>query len=432
MKIIFRIFLFILTFNLIFAEEKKEGFFDGIKFSGLADILPYFDGRDFSNKTYMQSFTSSKFRLGAEKWLNEDVGFKINFQDSRVWGQEGTPTSYIANVDLIEGYVTLKNILNTPLSLQAGRFQMNYSNSRFIGTSPWSYVERSFDGLRFKLGNDAGYIDGFYTINSANIGKQNRDALVSIYNYPSVPETAYGIYGFWGYYKLNDNHAINAFGFLEQNEKKSDSVNFDLQRFNVGFDYSGQFDKFSLSTEFGYQFGKEKKKDIAAYLVSINLDYNLSPFKISIGSDINSGTDPKDKSTKVNTYYSELGSKHKFFGTMDYFTKIKEATDSLGINDFYLGAVYREKNNPFEARLTGHYFMSNKKSSTDKSEFGKEIDILLRYYIAPKTYVEWSGGVFMQGDLMKDIWIIRNKDGSIKATREDLGLMTYFRIWLEF
>ena len=68
---------------------------DGWKLKGQIQLRSEVDGRDFSNDTHPLTFASLRTRLGVEKTFDEKVQLFVQFQDSRVFGEE--PNTLSAN-----------------------------------------------------------------------------------------------------------------------------------------------------------------------------------------------------------------------------------------------------------------------------------------------------------------------------------------------
>ena len=75
----------------------------------------------------------------------------MQFQDSRVFGEEPSTLSAIDNIDLHQGFVRLMKPFEWDVNVQAGRFEVVYGTERFFGAVGWHYVGRAFDGVRFSI-----------------------------------------------------------------------------------------------------------------------------------------------------------------------------------------------------------------------------------------------------------------------------------------
>jgi hypothetical protein len=112
-------------------------------------------------------FTLQRMRLYFDADVNKNVRGFVKLQDTRVFGEEQSPTGNLARVDLLEAYVDLKNLgdLNPLLknvSMRIGRWQWHYGDHRLIGTLNWANQSRAFDGARVKWDNKKGdWVDVF-------------------------------------------------------------------------------------------------------------------------------------------------------------------------------------------------------------------------------------------------------------------------------
>ena len=432
--------LLTIAFGLLTINELRAADGDLI-FVGKSDIITYMDGRDFSNKTHPEFWTSMKTRLGVEKHFGDDIEFHVIFQDSRAWGQESGITANSKNVDLAQGWMKFKNIFNQDLHLQLGRFQLDYGNGFVIGASAWNYIERSFDGavVAYKYNNFN--IDLFYALHTASIATQKRDISPAESSYPAVDYSGYNILGLSSDYKINDNHKLSLIAVSEMNSKKSDTRNVDLDRYTAGLSMNGIAGNFVYNGDVYYQFGNQGAKDISAYAYLFKLTYNAKPWTFSIANETNSGTDPLSDGSKINTFNNYLGSKHRFFGPMDYFSDMKIGSNSLGVNNYFVDIQLKPEDTKFSFNVTAYYFISNQKDINDNNYFknkfglgtklGNEIDLGIKYNVMKGILVEWISGVFMPGAAMEEIWKI-NADNSDPILRNDPAFMSYLRFRLEF
>src|SRR5205807_8780646 len=98
-----------------------------------------------SNVPANESAASHRVRVNVGYDLTPDVSFFAQLQDARIWGNEntGTTTSGIGavssanqnttGVDLHQGYLLLKNVLVSGLSVKAGRQEIIFGDHRLFG-----------------------------------------------------------------------------------------------------------------------------------------------------------------------------------------------------------------------------------------------------------------------------------------------------------
>jgi len=407
-----------LSFNITYSEENLLT--DNWEFLGYAQIVPYLDGRDFSNKTYPLTHTAMKLRFGVSKKVEDIFEFNFQVQDSRIWGQESGLTSNSKNIDLIIGYLQFNELLDLPLSVQFGRFQMIYGNSRILGNSPWNYYERAYDGVRLLYKTEPFDIDLFYANTGNEIIKPVK-ALPDTYKYPSTEFIDRSIMGFWATVKQIKDQKIHAFLYRELNPKKTNGSDSDLDRFAGGVNWFGKIGSFSPNFEFAYQFGNKANLDVSAYSFALSADYKINSWKFTAGTDWLSGT-PFDAENEFGTYQIDLGAKHKFFGLMDYFQSPSAGTGERGVNDYFVAASLDPKDSKWNYHLAAHHFMANQEYSDGNNTFGQEIDLRIRYKPVKGVFIEFTNGLFLPGDIMKAFYMTE------QGERSDPAFMSYLRL----
>lgn len=409
MKFIYFIGFIFFTAFVIFAQDNSW------KITGQVQLRSELDARDFNNKSNPVGFVSSRIRLGVEKTLLEKVNVFVQFQDSRVFGQEGNATTSISNIDLHQGYFILNNLFEVPVYIQAGRFEMKYGMERFFGPSNWSYIGRAFDGLR--IGYKGNISFDLFGITTKETTPYIAGGSPNNYPFEGIRTENYYLYGGWFNTAVMKASSLDFITYYEIDQKKSDNVNFDLKRFTSALTYFGNYDLFSTILEAGYQYGKVSTANVSAYLISLQLYYTINNIKPGIGADIYSGTKTGD--TKYKTFDPRFGTGHKFLGSMDYFTNIPAHTRGAGINDFYVSAEWQKNDSPWYASVYLHHFMYNQKTAQDKSALGQELDLTLRYQFIKGTFLTLGGSVFFPGDVMKAYF------ETASGKRDDPAFWTY-------
>jgi hypothetical protein len=402
MKLILLFFVLIIS-TACFSQN------DDWKFTGHLQLRSELDGRDFSNTTPPITFASLRTRVAVEKSFLNKLNFFVQFQDSRIFGEERGTLASINNIDLHQGYVMLKEPFDWRMEIQAGRFEVAYGTERFFGAVGWHYVGRSWDGVRFKfpsIGLDA------FALTHSDYAMYIGNAVPAIYSGNAY--SSYSVYGVWEQAKLDEKNKLDVFGYYQINRMKLLSDNSLLSRFTVGSSHFGSYGALSTIIEAAYQFGKMADFDISAYLFSAQGSYSFGSSSLGAGADILSGS---DESLKVKSFDPGFGTNHKFYGYMDYFINIPGNTDMRGLNDFYLFWNYQPKDCDWEASINLHHFMLNQPAKyttvfgpnltqqvTEFSTFGQEIDVTIKYKFIKGTTLTWGGSVFLPGDYMKEIF----------------------------
>ena len=409
----------LLTSSAILAQPKTDWSFDG-----QVQLRTELDGRDFSNKTYAPAFTSMRTRLGLNANISDRIYLYAQAQDSRVYGEEATVTTNTKNLDLHQGYVKLINPLDLPLTLQAGRFEMQYGTERFFGAGNWTYVGRSFDGVKFQYAGPV-KVD-LFALTTYQGTSYVTSAASSAFNYPAKSDSGSGIYGMWiNSSKMIDNNMVDLFAYLDISRKQTNAKDDDNKTTTLGLNHRSEYGQFSSLSEFGYQTGKRGAKDVSAYLVSLQAFYKISDLKLGLGLDLVSGTKTSD-STKVHSFYSSYATAHRFYGYMDYFYKAPSTSYNFGINDLYITSFYTPKDCDFTFLANYHMLSSNVKNNAGMSSLGRELDVAVAYNFLKRTTITWGGSLFSQGNLMKSYF------NTAKISRENAGLWSYVMLTANF
>lgn len=380
---------------------------DGWKLNGQLQLRSEIDGRDFNNDTHALTFASLRTRLGVSKSFTDRLQFFVQFQDSRILGEEPNTLSSINNIDLHQGYVTLVRPFDIDLNVQAGRFEVAYGTERFFGAVGWHYIGRSFDGVRFEIAPSSFPFD-LFALTVREPQNYIGNAVPSAYFYPLLPVTSHSIYGLYKILNISDKSRFDLLGYYENNRARTHQGDHALKMFTLAGTYSGKYDQLSTVVEAAYQFGKMGAMDIGAYLVSASLDYKMNEISFGAGADLLSGTEIT--SNDFNTFQPTYGTNHKFYGYMDYFINIPRNTFFSGLNDFYIKFNYLPQDSKFSFGADFHHFMSNKSilvttfqdpEGVEQNTFGQELDLTIRYNFIKGTSITWGGSIFFPGDLMK-------------------------------
>jgi hypothetical protein len=217
-----------------------------------------------------------------------------------------------------------------------------------------------------------------------------------------------------------------------------------MQRLTSGGVINFKLDNFSTLIEGAYQGGtltKGKKNkgetivnytdyDISAYTVAVKIQYDIDELSLSLNGEIVSGTEGGDtakNNNKIGVFDNTYSTKHMLYGYMDYFSTIETSTRNLGLHDYFFRSSYKPKESPWYAQLDIHYFTSDIKSATELTDYGTEIDYVLRYNIYNNNIIEGGGGFFLPGKLMKEIWTVNSGKPNEKK-REDVAFWAYLML----
>jgi len=409
-----------LIISVSYAQDTKIDW----KFDGQVQLRSELDGRDFSNKTYPPVYTYSRIRLGATAAISDNALFYFQAQDSRIFGEETSISTNTKNLDLHQGYVKLSKLFTLPLSVQAGRFTVAYSDERFFSSSEWNYVGKAWDGVRLSYGTSWKFDVFALTRKDSTVYQSLAD--LSKYPYPDKSTYNESVYGLWVTGNLTKNDKIDAFIYHDVTRSKSSNLDYDSLRLTTaGVTQTGSYGAFSSLFDGAYQFGVNNKRDVSAYLFSLQLFYKVDSLKVGLGSDLISGTSGGAKG-KYYTFETPYNATHRFLGSMDYFYKTPSSKYTLGVNDFYFTSAYALGCCPVTLGLNYHHLTMNKQDEYGNKSLGEEFDLTVKYDVLKGTSVTWGGSAFIPGDGMKQFSV------TPKGTRTDTGFWSYLMLTANF
>ncbi len=328
-------------------------------------------------------FIGQRTRLNLGYKQSDLVTFKVSLQDVRVWGDQSQLVDE-ANIGVFEAWADLK--VANRLRFKLGRQELNYDDGYLLGTLNWREAGRSHDIgiLKFQDSTFSAHLAYAY-----NQNKSTEANTIYTNNY----------YKSMQYLWLNKElgKAKISLIFLNRGLQKGDTTVKYSQ--TIGTNTKIKFGKkLNLTGIYYHQLGKDTlNRKVDAYMASLKLKYDLTrKTKITIGTDILSGTDASDLGGNTNNTFDILyGFRHRHFGNMDYF--YLGYTPVSGLRDIMLKFEHKVSDK-VKANLDFHGFYGNadiiNPSSIDgeimDSKLGNEIDFTLTY--KPSDLIKVRGG----------------------------------------
>lgn len=305
-------------------------------------------------------FTSMRVRGALEALLEDQVRVFVQFQDVRIFGEEGNTLGDFSgdNLDLHQGFLELGSVPSIGGTLRIGRQEMALGEQRLVGAVNWTQQGRSFDGARYTtpdLGNLQ--IDLF--------GMKLRDETASTQEFDSE------FWGAWGTVGLGDHGSLELFGLMT-----TDSREEGTEERTVGALWRGDAGPIQLRAEGSVQGGTRGDEDVSAYMLGVRAGTELADLgTVTLWFDYLSGDeDPDDGESGVfNTLFA---TNHAFYGFADYFLNIPVHTGGLGLKDLAVKFAFT----PWErTRLNVdlHNFQTAEEGTLSTQSLGNELDITL-------------------------------------------------------
>jgi hypothetical protein len=121
-----------------------------------------FLGRNFThaeNDVHFLNRLRIDVTVRATRWMS----FVLEGQDTRIYFNRSVPNAppFANPMNLWLGYLQLGDSDQSPVSLRAGRQDLNFGEQRLLGNSNWTNVGRSFDAVRLTLRHKRYRLDAF-------------------------------------------------------------------------------------------------------------------------------------------------------------------------------------------------------------------------------------------------------------------------------
>lgn len=276
-------------------------------------------------------FISQRTRLNM-LYESEKLKTKLSLQDVRVWGDEQLESSTgvygdYSSMDLHEAWVEW--LITESVSFKVGRQSLSYSNQRLLAARNWNQNGLSYDMAMFQWNTRASKIHAGFSWNSMK--ESSADNL--------YPEDRYKTLSFiWINRKINDNLSLSTLDLLS-GRTATDTSNTLYLRNTFGGILEADYNLFKVETEAYYQHGENtSKKLVNACLLSVSITLELPVLKPTVGYTYASGNKQAGTNTLKRDKLFDLhyGSRHRFFGYMDYFSNLQKSTNGGGLQDLYL------------------------------------------------------------------------------------------------
>jgi hypothetical protein len=332
------------------------------------------------------TFTSMRARAALEALLQSRVRIFLQFQDVRVFGEEGnTLGDYQAdNFDLHQGYLELGAVPKVGGSLRIGRQEMALGEQRLVGAVDWTQQARSFDGARYTLPE-------FGKVRLDLFGMKLREETAGTQEFDS------DFLGAWGTLDLEERGSLDLFGLFVTDSRADGS---DLQ--TIGALWRVGVGPLRLRLEGSLQGGSQGDRNVSAYMFGVSAGGDLSDAGTwTVLYDHLSGDDDPDDG-EVGVFNTLFATNHIFYGLADYFTDIPAHTGGLGLRDlgakssFGLGAETR-------LGVDLHHFRTVQEGSLSTRSLGNEVDLTLTHRITRELGLTTGYSFFQARNGMEEL-----------------------------
>lgn len=379
-------------FQLSGEIRPRTEFRNGFKTLNTADNLPTL-------------FIEQRTRLNFG-YLKENLGFKVSFQDIRMWGN----TAQIYKDDpsltnIFEAYAEYR--FDKKWGIKVGRQALSYDNERFLGTLDWAQQSRSHDLLKFTFKDSLGFtMDGGIAFNQNN-GSEPTKLSSTFYNGTANYKTMQYL---WLHKDLKKGKI--SLLVLNDGRQKADSTTAFKQTYGV---YAEQnIGPFLLHEEVFYQGGRTvSSKKVDAYMLAFSAALPKVFASPELGIDYLSGT--SINSLNENAFDPAFGTNHKFYGHMDYFyvgNPHAQAGNTSGLIDIYLNTKLKTGKKSL-IQLNFHQLSSPVDIFSDNTKLsrslGQEIDIIYNLNVHPAVNFKLGYSQLFSTESLETIKGVTNK-----------------------
>src|SRR5438445_3246082 len=421
-----------------------------------------------------ESAASHRIRVNVGYDLTPDVSFFVQIQDARIWGSEGSTAANVntstgigsvasangdtTGVDLHQGYILLKNVLVSGLSVKAGRQEIIFGDHRLFGNFGWSQVGNSFDAVRLTHSMPIGDVDLFWAriidtevaAGCGAAGGTSATASCSGVIFPGNNTSARGaattdqdVYGLYVTLKAIPNWTVEPYLFLLKDGRAPGTTAITQAqasgqaRSTVGGRINGKAAGLDATAEMAWQLGSISSGGAQANDVHINAwagafraGYTLDavPMKPRVGIEIDyasgdgcagqgpgtGGAGATGGTCKAqghfNTFENLFPTNHGKFGYMDLMAWKNQVTyqavfdvkpspvSKLQVNV----AIMRLANRHDNWYRAGQSVFGATGAGNNSSSIGRELDVHYWHTFKEKFKFEIGGGHFWAGDYISN------------------------------
>ncbi|MDP6017363.1 MAG: alginate export family protein [Candidatus Latescibacteria bacterium] len=291
--------------------------------------------------------TATRTRAGLSATLEGGVSAFMQWQDVRIWGEEGNTLGDFSadRIDLHQGWVQFKDFADKGVDLRIGRQEIAFGGQRLVGAVGWTHQGRSFDAVRGTWRPGGSTVD----VVASRLGDTS-----------SPPAAANGTFA--GVY-ASVAPLSGAELFLLYN-----SLDPATEQFTAGARKKGQAAGFDYRVEGAYQTGDRADLDVAAFFAGARVGRSISGVDLTLWYDYLSG----DDETKV--FDTLFATNHKFYGYADFFLNIPVHTAGGGLQDVALKAK-KTLRPGLTAALDVHSFSLADDTGVSTAHLGEEVDL---------------------------------------------------------
>jgi hypothetical protein len=333
-------------------------------------------------------------RLRFDMDVIQDVAVTVELQDVRLWGESGSTTGQLDNVDVRRAFAEFRNLGGKPIDLQVGRQVLFYGNHRLVGHLEWVDQGRTYDGVRLKTHPEGWFLDA-WAVQIDETGAENNDKY---------------FYGIYGGPKWLDLYVLG----VQDQDRAAGETGATGNTFyaTFGFRFHGKKGNFDYTVEIPFQVGTLNGDDIEAWAASAVLGYTFEDAawqpRIYFEFDYASGDDdPTDG--KVKQFQTLFPTNHLWYGRADQVGWENLMNFRFGVffkptPKWRVRIDYHHMRRPEElgdwAGVTGATIRSGVAGSS--SHLADEIDLIVTWLPSKPVQVDFGWTTFIPGGFIEE------------------------------
>ncbi len=344
------------------------------------------------------AFISQRSRISFG-YATDDLRLKFTPQDVRVWGDEKQSSSTgvfgdEASLELLEAYAEIRTGHSGWLSV--GRQQLVYDNERILSARNWNQSGLAYDAVVYKWSGNktAAHIGSSWNSTGENL-KDN------LYDPARIKSLSF----LWIQNALAENWSLSLL-HVASGVTRSETENALYFRQTTGLYTTLKSGDWKIWSDFFYQYGKNGSgQTVSAYLFDAEVSWK--PGELMPGANISylSGNSKTGEEQTTDHLFDMLyGTRHRYFGMIDYFRNFGSDTRQGGLIDYsvFLDYQFSPKTS---IRNTSHYFQLAKTNpnTPDDKKLGFENDLLFKHQFRSWGSVEAGYSFFLPTSTLRTI-----------------------------
>lgn len=379
------------------------------RFSISVELRPRSEYRDGYKLLSQESsipavFISQRSRLGFH-YKTADLNTAIILQDVRVWGDESVfnstgVTGDAASLDIKEAWT--EYISHCGLSFKVGRQEFNYDDQRLLSRRNWNQSGVNYDAFLIKFIKDSWQLHLALSLNNDAENKFGNE-------YPSGKLKTLDFIYFQQ--SISKQLSLSAIA-LGSGYTASDSSEIIYMRGTYGANLAYETEILNLRTAGYYQNGKNKTgQNVSAYLMTLDLQYSMKIANLGGGIVYLSGQDAAntdaDYQKTDHMFDIVYGSRHRYYGLMDYFSNMPSGTDDGGLVDLF--GKFEIGQSKLKFQLAPHIFYLQNNVLTESNEepldkyLGTEFDFSTTAKISDELILQCGYSVMLPSESLEQV-----------------------------